>query len=79
MKVDIFIVVGFILSYGNHIESDKVDLRYCNSDTVIEYYRPSSGGVRVTETDTLVVIAKAQRSSQFTLRYRVKGGAKTAR
>ncbi|KAF8385989.1 nas-33 [Pristionchus pacificus] len=37
------------------------------------------GGVRVTETDTLVVIAKAQRSSQFTLRYRVKGGAKIAR
>ncbi|GMT34896.1 hypothetical protein PFISCL1PPCAC_26193, partial [Pristionchus fissidentatus] len=33
------------------------------------------GGQRVTETDTLVVIAKAQTSSQFTLRYRVKGGA----
>ncbi|GMT02826.1 hypothetical protein PENTCL1PPCAC_25000 [Pristionchus entomophagus] len=35
------------------------------------------GGIRVTETDTLVVIAKAQKSSQFTLRYRVRGGATT--
>ncbi|GMR33193.1 hypothetical protein PMAYCL1PPCAC_03388, partial [Pristionchus mayeri] len=37
------------------------------------------GGLRVTESDTLVVIAKAMRSSQFTLRYRVKGGTTTCR